>query len=214
MASSVAAIILLCLYYVPNASTFSPGHLQSPSLISNTRFRSTSDDESTEDILTRYPSASDDQVSTFKSSEDSGSSSEDITSLPNVGGTQSSNRRRVNDLPIHASVSADAGPLYTEELCDDGSDLCTIIPHKGRYRKKVLVLCTGGTLTMQNDPSKGNSLAPVQGALTSYLAGMTELTSDPEMPEITSHEYSPLIDSSDVSMKNFDFHPIHFWRLI
>ncbi|KAL7502827.1 hypothetical protein ACHAXN_000726 [Cyclotella atomus] len=51
---------------------------------------------------------------------------------------------------------------------------------------------------MQNDPTKGNSLAPVQGALTSYLAGMSELTSDPEMPEITSHEYTPLIDSSDM----------------
>jgi L-asparaginase len=51
---------------------------------------------------------------------------------------------------------------------------------------------------MQNDVTKGNSLAPVQGALTSYLAGMSELTSDPEMPEIISHEYSPLIDSSDM----------------
>ena len=61
-----------------------------------------------------------------------------------------------------------------------------------------LVLCTGGTLTMSNDPTQGNSLAPVQGALTSYLAGMKELTDDPEMPEIISHEYMPLIDSSDM----------------
>lgn len=49
---------------------------------------------------------------------------------------------------------------------------------------------------MSNDPAQGNSLAPVQGALTKYLEGMTELTDDPEMPEIISHEYKPLIDSS------------------
>ena len=205
MSSSAATIILLCLYYAQDALTFTPGHnIQLPSPISSTQYRSTSDDEDTQDILTRYPSVSNDQVSTLKINEDDGSSIKDITSLPNVGGTQRSNKRRLIDIPVHVSVSEDAGPLYTEELCDDGSDLCTIIPHKGRYRKKVLVLCTGGTLTMQNDPTKGNSLAPVQGALTSYLAGMTELTSDPEMPEITSHEYSPLIDSSDVSMRTCD----------
>lgn len=56
----------------------------------------------------------------------------------------------------------------------------------------------GGTLTMSNDPTKGNSLAPVQGALTSYMAKMSELTDDPEMPEVISHEYKPLIDSSDM----------------
>eukprot|EP00980_Cylindrotheca_fusiformis_P027604 scaffold21463_cov54-Cylindrotheca_fusiformis.AAC.1 len=51
---------------------------------------------------------------------------------------------------------------------------------------------------MSNDPTKGNSLAPVQGALTDYLATMREFTEDPEMPVIVSHEYSPLIDSSDM----------------
>ncbi|KAL3787261.1 hypothetical protein HJC23_004135 [Cyclotella cryptica] len=104
---------------------------------------------------------------------------------------------RLDELPIHNSVASDAGPLWKEELCDDPA-LCTVIPHRGRPRKRVLVLCTGGTLTMQNDAMKGNSLAPVQGALTKYLAGMSELTSDPEMPEIISHEYTPLIDSSDM----------------
>ena len=33
---------------------------------------------------------------------------------------------------------------------------------------------------------------------TSYLEGMRELTDDPEMPEVVAHEYSPLIDSSDM----------------
>jgi L-asparaginase len=51
---------------------------------------------------------------------------------------------------------------------------------------------------MSNDPTQGNSLAPVQGALTSYLASMREITQDEEMPEIVSHEYSPLMDSSDM----------------
>jgi L-asparaginase len=102
-------------------------------------------------------------------------------------------------LPIHNSVACDAGPLFQEELCEKGADgLCTVIPHRGRFRKRVLVLCTGGTLTMSADPTKDNSLAPVQGALTEYLAGMRELTDDPEMPEIIAHEYKPLIDSSDM----------------
>ena len=38
----------------------------------------------------------------------------------------------------------------------------------GMKRKRVLVLCTGGTLTMAPDPNKGGSLSPVQGALTEY----------------------------------------------
>ena len=101
-------------------------------------------------------------------------------------------------LPIHTSTARDAGPLFKEEGCDEGDSSCTVIPHRGRFRKRVLVLCTGGTLTMSADPANGNSLAPVQGALTEYLAGMRELTDDPEMPEIISHEYSPLIDSSDM----------------
>lgn len=102
-----------------------------------------------------------------------------------------------DDIPVHESVAKDAGPLFKEELCEEG-DLCTVIPHRGRYRKRVLVLCTGGTLTMSADPTRGNSLAPVQGALTEYLAQMRELTDDPEMPEIIAHEYKPLIDSSDM----------------
>ncbi len=102
-------------------------------------------------------------------------SGERIDAKPRVG---------MDTLPMHTSVSGDAGPLWKEELCDDPT-LCTVIPHLGRFRKRVLILCTGGTLTMSNDPTKGNSLAPVQGALTSYLEGMPELTDDPEMPEIS-----------------------------
>ena len=101
-------------------------------------------------------------------------------------------------LPVHESVQTTAGLL-----CDDHErcafdETTNVLPHRGRSRKRVLILCTGGTLCMSNDPTQGNSLAPVQGALTSYLANMRELTEDPEMPEIISHEYTPLIDSSDM----------------
>lgn len=121
----------------------------------------------------------------------------DFASSENGSGPSNDDADLADEIPTHSSVASDAGPLWREALSDDPS-MCTVIPHRGKYRKRVLVLCTGGTLTMQNDPTKGNSLAPVQGALTSYLAGMSELTADPEMPEIISHEYTPLIDSSDM----------------
>ena len=121
----------------------------------------------------------------------------DTTKQTTTTSKQHSRVQRGDDIPVHESVAKDAGPLFKEELCDEG-DLCTVIPHRGRHRKRVLVLCTGGTLTMSADPTRGNSLAPVQGALTEYLAQMRELTDDPEMPEIIAHEYKPLIDSSDM----------------
>ena len=70
----------------------------------------------------------------------------------------------------------------------------------GRSRKRVLLLCTGGTLTMAPDPKLGGSLAPVQGALSKYMASMTELQpgNNTQMPEIVLHEYDPFVDSSDL----------------
>lgn len=67
----------------------------------------------------------------------------------------------------------------------------------GRRKKRVLVLCTGGTLTMAPDPELGGALAPVEGALSEYCQNMTELHAE-HMPEITLHEYSPFYDSSDL----------------
>ena len=64
-------------------------------------------------------------------------------------------------------------------------------------RKRVLVLCTGGTLTMAPDPEKGGALAPVEGAVTAYMREMRELHAD-NMPEVVAHEYSPFFDSSDM----------------
>lgn len=108
-----------------------------------------------------------------------------------------------NDLPEHTSIQEPAGLMCgrkTAKLADGDEEIrcAPTVPHTGEGRKSVLILCTGGTLTMSNDPSKGNSLAPVQGALTEYLQKMPELTADPEMPEIVAHEYEPLIDSSDM----------------
>ena len=67
----------------------------------------------------------------------------------------------------------------------------------GMKRKRVLVLCTGGTLTMAPDPDKGGALSPVQGALTDFMKSMLELTND-KMPDVVVHEYKPLLDSSDM----------------
>lgn len=103
------------------------------------------------------------------------------------------------ELPVHKATIKPAGLLCDEHFCIE-DDLTHKLQHRGNERRKtVLILCTGGTLTMSNDPAKGNSLAPRQGALTEYLSTMRELTDDPEMPEIVAHEYTPLIDSSDMN---------------
>eukprot|EP00797_Seminavis_robusta_P026113 Sro468_g149100.1 asparaginase 1 (410) ;mRNA; r:23611-24840 len=96
---------------------------------------------------------------------------------------------------MHVAALSPAGPLWKE----DGEGDQDLSPKLNNKRKKsVLILCTGGTLTMANDPQQDDSLAPVQGALTEYLETMTELRDDPDMPEVTAHEYNPLIDSSDM----------------
>lgn len=69
--------------------------------------------------------------------------------------------------------------------------------HDGRERKRVMVLCTGGTLTMAPDPNKGGALSPVEGAVTAHMGEMQELL-NPNMPEVVVHEYSPFFDSSDL----------------
>ncbi|KAL3823791.1 hypothetical protein ACHAXA_011578, partial [Cyclostephanos tholiformis] len=66
-----------------------------------------------------------------------------------------------------------------------------------RQRKRVLVLCTGGTLTMTPNSDIGGALSPVPGALTDFMKSMLELTND-KMPEVVVHEYSPLLDSADM----------------
>ena len=129
-------------------------------------------------------------------------------------------RKKSEDLEklIGEPLQTPAGPLYGGNIVDDEGDTEIIVgdgtkvkPAKstffipqhalheedGREKKRVLVLCTGGTLTMAPDPSRGGALAPVEGALISYMKGMVELH-DPLMPEVVVHEYIPFHDSSDL----------------
>jgi hypothetical protein len=87
-----------------------------------------------------------------------------------------------------------AGPLYgrtndpdglTPELSQDFIPQVAVHDREGRRKKRVLVLCTGGTLTMA--PNEQGALAPVQGALVKYLEEMRELHAD-NMPEVVAHE--------------------------
>jgi len=50
---------------------------------------------------------------------------------------------------------------------------------------------------MAPNPEKDGALTPVHGALTDYLKSMVELTNE-KMPDVVVHEYSPLLDSSDM----------------
>jgi hypothetical protein len=102
-----------------------------------------------------------------------------------------------------------AGPIWGPDVLASGDepsdDLSSrsFIPEislfegDGREKKRILILCTGGTLTMAPDPTQGGALAPVEGAISSYMAHMTEL-SQPSMPDYVLHEYSPFRDSSDL----------------
>ena len=88
------------------------------------------------------------------------------------------------------------------KLVDDHTEERMFIPEvslhaaDGRSRKRILILCTGGTLTMAPRPEDG-ALAPVQGALSHYMDSMSELSNE-NMPEYVLHEYSPFVDSSDM----------------
>jgi len=103
-----------------------------------------------------------------------------------------------------APLQQPAGPLYgrtndpdglTPELSQDFIPQVAVHDREGRRKKRVLVLCTGGTLTMA--PNEQGALAPVQGALVKYLEEMRELHAD-NMPEVVAHEYQPFLDSSDI----------------
>ena len=107
--------------------------------------------------------------------------------------------------PLQKPAGALWGPdVYdsSDESEDDGGTK-KFIPEvplfdgDGRSNKRVLVLCTGGTLTMAPDPTQGGALAPVEGAISRYMSEMNELHV-PSMPEFVLHEYSPYRDSSDL----------------
>lgn len=69
-------------------------------------------------------------------------------------------------------------------------------------RKKIYIAYTGGTIGMKQS-SRG--YVPVAGFLTDTVKNNAEFTRE-EMPLFDIHEYSPLIDSSDMSP--------HHWQII
>ena len=105
--------------------------------------------------------------------------------------------------------SGDLDTLLCEPLQSPAGTLCessdNFIPQnglhegRGRTKKRVLVLCTGGTLTMAPDPNQNGALAPVEGTISRYMSQMDELKQEnSEMPDYILHEYSPFRDSSDL----------------
>ena len=63
-------------------------------------------------------------------------------------------------------------------------------------RKHIYIAYTGGTIGMQKSLDHG--YVPVAGFMDKQLAGMPEFHR-PEMPDYSIHEYSPLMDSSDMT---------------
>lgn len=66
-------------------------------------------------------------------------------------------------------------------------------------RKHIYIAYTGGTIGMQKSE---NGFVPVAGYMEKQLAGMPEFHRT-EMPLYTIHEYDPLIDSSDMTPKDW-----------
>jgi len=66
-------------------------------------------------------------------------------------------------------------------------------------RKSIYIAYTGGTIGMVKSK---RGYVPKTGFMENYLNGLSELQR-PEMPLYTLHEYDPLIDSSDMSPKDW-----------
>ncbi|MFP1927191.1 asparaginase [Lonsdalea quercina] len=66
-------------------------------------------------------------------------------------------------------------------------------------KKSIYVAYTGGTIGMQHS---AQGYIPVSGHLQQQLAQMPEFHR-PEMPSFTIHEYTPLIDSSDMTPEDW-----------
>jgi len=66
--------------------------------------------------------------------------------------------------------------------------------------KKILIINTGGTISSVRTP-KG--FAPLLGHLEAVLPKLLALQ-HPDMPEYTIHEYNPLLDSSNMTLKEWN----------
>ena len=67
-------------------------------------------------------------------------------------------------------------------------------------KKKVLIIYTGGTIGMMKT-DKG--YAPVEGFLGRAISAMEDMSS-PSAPAWDLHEMSPLLDSSDITVKEWN----------
>lgn len=67
-------------------------------------------------------------------------------------------------------------------------------------RKHILIIYTGGTIGMSRSP---NGYAPQDGLLRRELADIPDLRA-PELPEWTLLELSPLLDSSDMTVREWN----------
>lgn len=108
--------------------------------------------------------------------------------------TITKDKRRNTSLSFESSIQKPAGKLFDDDTFIPQTSL---YPGDGRSKKRVLVLCTGGTLSMAPDKSQNGALAPVKGFVSSYMESMRELKGD-HMPDVVVHEYDPLLDSSDL----------------
>ena len=68
-------------------------------------------------------------------------------------------------------------------------------------KKKIYIAYTGGTIGMKKSPQ---GYIPVEGYITDVLNSMIELQR-PEMPEFTVSEYCPVLDSSNMAPKDWQF---------
>jgi len=68
-------------------------------------------------------------------------------------------------------------------------------------KKKIYIAYTGGTIGMKKSPQ---GYIPVEGYITDVVNSMEELNR-PEIPEFTIEEYSPLLDSSNMTPSDWQF---------
>ena len=66
-------------------------------------------------------------------------------------------------------------------------------------KKRIYIAYTGGTIGMKKS---AQGYIPVAGYVTDVVNSLTELHR-PEMPEFTIHEYCPVIDSSNMTPKDW-----------
>ena len=68
-------------------------------------------------------------------------------------------------------------------------------------KKRIYIAYTGGTIGMK---ASENGYIPEKGHLTESILANVDFHRE-EMPEFTIHEYSPLIDSSNMSPSDWQY---------